>query len=314
MRIVRMSPVLFLFLMPALAFGAGTHSGDAVMLKGLLSKMGFSAEPQPVATAPSETLAQLRDAAAARLRAETFVDEVIADPDNPAVLHVTVRNNKNEPVTVTVDVTNIHGRLYILRNDVDRDAALDNLAASILSAVRKPELDLRNVYANVRFRQPSPDDTAPTSALTEPLAGDVSIVFQLDTPESLNGLAHADVGEHSLDAIREAARDNILREMSKLSEERIDDRMVAYRIEDNPPLTPAIVLTDAFWAMVDKAFPGGVYLMLRQRDEVAVIDRNAPSALQTARQLIDVAKHRGTDFLSDRIFERREGRLVAIDE
>ncbi|MDU0360418.1 hypothetical protein RWK44_08340 [Rhizobium sp. 25PS6] len=89
---------------------------------------------------------------------------------------------------------------------------------------------------------------------------------------------------------------------------------MSYRIDDNPPLTPAIVLTDEFWAMVDKNFPDGAFLILRQRDEVAVIDRKAPSALNTARQLIDMAKHCGVDFLSDRIFERRDGRLVTVTE
>ncbi|WP_261321018.1 hypothetical protein [Rhizobium leguminosarum] len=55
-------------------------------------------------------------------------------------------------------------------------------------------------------------------------------------------------------------------------------------------------------------------LILLQRDEVAVIDRKAPPALITARQLIDMAQHRGVDFLSDRIFERRDGRLVTVTE
>ncbi|TBZ08396.1 hypothetical protein [Rhizobium leguminosarum] len=283
------------------------------MFKTLLSKIGLRSEAQPISAAPPETLAQLRDAVAARLRSEPEVEEVAIDPGNPAALRVRLANGGSEAVTGTVDVTNVYGRLYTLRNDLDREAAIENLVQSILVTVRRPELDLQHVFANIRFRQPGNEQDAATS-LAEELAGDVAIVLQLDTPQSLVGLSRADLGERSIAEIRQAAQRNILREMPKLQEERVNDHMIVYRIDDNPPLTPAIVLTDEFWAMVDKNFPNGAFLILRQRDEVAVIDRKAPSALITARQLIDMAKHRGVDFLSDRIFERRDGRLVTVTE
>ncbi|MBY5763670.1 hypothetical protein HFO06_11275 [Rhizobium leguminosarum] len=283
------------------------------MFKTLLSKIGLRSEAQPISAAAPETLAQLRDAVAARLRSEPEVEEVAIDPGNPAVLRVRLANGGSEAVTGTVDVTNVYGRLCTLRNDLDREAAIENLVQSVLVTVRRPELDLQHVFANIRFRQPGNEQDAATS-LAEELAGDVAIVLQLDTPQSLVGLSRADLGERSVAEIRQAAQGNILREMSKLQEERVNDHMIAYRIDDNPPLTPAIVLTDEFWAMVDKNFPDGAFLILRQRDEVAVIDRKAPFALITARQLIDMAKHRGVDFLSDRIFERRDGRLVTVTE
>ncbi|KAF5884563.1 hypothetical protein [Rhizobium sp. PEPV16] len=283
------------------------------MFKTLLSKIGLRSEAQPISATPPETLAQLRDAVAERLRGEPEVEEVAIDPSNPAVLRVRLANGGSEAVTGTVDVTNVYGRLYTLRNDLDREAAIENLVQSVLVTVCRSELDLQHVFANIRFRQPGNEQDAATS-LAEELAGDVAIVLQLDTPQSLVGLSRADLGERSVAEIRQAAQGNILREMSKVQEERVNDHMIAYRIDDNPPLTPTIVLTDEFWAMVDKNFPDGALLILRQRDEVAVIDRKAPSALITARQLIDMAKHRGVDFLSDRIFERRDGRLVAVTE
>ncbi|WP_260685778.1 hypothetical protein [Rhizobium laguerreae] len=313
MRIVNLSAGLALILTPAAAYADTTHQGNADMFKTLLSKIGLHSEAQPISAAPPETLAQLRDAVAARLRSEPEVEEVAIDPGNPAVLRVRLANGGSEAVTGTVDVTNVYGRLYTLRNDLDREAAIENLVQSILVTVRRPELDLQHVFANIRFRQPGNEQDAATS-LAEELAGDVAIVLQLDTPQSLVGLSRADLGERSVAEIRQAAQGNILREMGKLQEERVNDHMIAYRIDDNPPLTPAIALTDEFWAMVDKNFPDGAFLILRQRDEVAVIDRKAPSALITARQLIDMAKHRGVDFLSDRIFERRDGRLVSVTE
>ncbi|MBY3038902.1 hypothetical protein HFN98_01590 [Rhizobium laguerreae] len=283
------------------------------MFKTLLSKIGLRSEAQLISAAAPETLAQLRDAVAARLRSEPEVEEVAIDPGNPAVLRVRLANGGSEAVTGTVDVTNVYGRLYTLRNDLDREAAIENLVQSVLVTVRRPELDLQHVFANIRFRQPGNEQDAATS-LAEELAGDVAIVLQLDTPQSLVGLSRADLGERSVAEIRQAAQGNILREMSKLQEERVNDHMIAYRIDDNPPLTPAMVLTDEFWAMVDQNIPDGAFLILRQRDEVAVIDRKAPSALIAARQLIDMAKNRGVDFLSDRIFERRDGRLVTVTE
>ncbi|MBN9982292.1 hypothetical protein [Rhizobium laguerreae] len=313
MRIISLSACLALILTPAAAYADTTHQGNADMFKTLLSKIGLRSQAQPISTTPPETLAQLRDAIAARLRSEPEVEEVTIDPGDPATLRVRLANGGREAVVGTVDVTNVDGRLYTLRNDLDREAAIENLVQSVLVTVRRPELDLQHVFANIRFRQPGNDQDAATS-LAEKLAGDVAIVLQLDTPQSLVGISRADLGERSVAEIRKAAQRNILREMSKLGEERVNDHMIAYRIEDNPPLTPAIVLTDEFWAMVDKNFPDGAFLILRQRDEVAVIDRKAPSALITARQLIDMAKHRGVDFLSDRIFERRDGRLVAVTE
>ncbi|MBY3226876.1 hypothetical protein [Rhizobium laguerreae] len=283
------------------------------MFKTLLSKIGLRSEAQLISAAAPETLAQLRDAVAARLRSEPEVEEVAIDPGNPAVLRVRLANGGSEAVTGTVDVTNVYGRLYTLRNDLDREAAIENLVQNVLVTVRRPELDLQHVFANIRFRQPGNEQDAATS-LAEELAGDVAIVLQLDTPQSLVGLSRADLGERSVAEIRQAAQGNILREMSKLQEERVNDHMIAYRIDDNPPLTPAMVLTDEFWAMVDQNIPDGAFLILRQRDEVAVIDRKAPSALIAARQLIDMAKNRGVDFLSDRIFERRDGRLVTVTE
>ncbi|ASR09578.1 hypothetical protein CHY08_01585 [Rhizobium leguminosarum bv. viciae] len=313
MRIVNLSAYLALILTPAAAYADTTHQGNADMFKTLLSKIGLRSQAQPISAAPPETLAQLRDAVAARLRSELEVEEVAIDPGNPAALRVRLANGGSEAVTGTVDVTNVYGRLYTLRNDLDREAAIENLVQSVLVTVRRPELDLQHVFANIRFRQPGNEQDAATS-LAEELAGDVAIILQLDTPQSLVGLSRADLGERSVAEIRQAAQGNILREMSKLQEERVNDHMIAYRIDDNPPLTPAIVLTDEFWAMVDTNFPDGALLILRQRDEVAVIDRKAPSALITARQLIDMAKHRGVDFLSDRIFERRDGRLVTVTE
>ncbi|MBY5777352.1 hypothetical protein HFN59_09535 [Rhizobium leguminosarum] len=313
MRIINLSAGLALILTPAAAYADTTHQGNADMFKTLLSKIGLRSEAQPISAEPHETLAQLRDAVAARLRSEPEVEEVAIDPADPAVLRVRLANGGREAVTGTVDVTNVYGRLYTLRNDLDREAAIENLVQSVLLTVRRPELDLQHVFANIRFRQPGNEQDAATS-LAEELAGDVAIVLQLDTPQSLVGLSRADLGERSVAEIRQAAQRNILREMSKLQEERVSDHMIAYRIDDNPPLTPAIVLTDEFWAMVDKNFPEGALLILRQRDEVAVIDRKAPSALITARQLIDMAKQRGVDFLSDRIFERRDGRLVTVTE
>ncbi|WP_246727392.1 hypothetical protein [Rhizobium leguminosarum] len=313
MRIVNLLAGLALILTPAAAYADTTHQGNADMFKTLLSKIGLRSQAQPISAAPPETLAQLRDAVAARLRSEPEVEEVAIDPGNPAVLRVRLANGGREAVTGTIDVTNVYGRLYTLRNDLDREAAIENLVQSVLVTVRRPELDLQHVFANIRFRQPGNEQDAATS-LAEELAGDVAIVLQLDTPQSLVGLSRADLGERSVAEIRQAAQRNILREMSKLQEERVSDHMIAYRIDDNPPLTPAIVLTDEFWAMVDKNFPEGAFLILRQRDEVAVIDRKVPSALITARQLIDMAKHRGVDFLSDRIFERRDGRLVTVAE
>ncbi|MEI1249375.1 hypothetical protein [Rhizobium aouanii] len=313
MRIINLSAGLALILTPAAAYADTTHQGNADMFKTLLPKIGLRSEAQPISATPPETLAQLRDAVAERLRSEPEVEEVAIDPGNPAVLRVRLANGGREAVTGTVDVTNVYGRLYTLRNDLDREAAIENLVQSVLVTVRRPELDLQHVFANIRFRQSGNEQDAATS-LAEDLAGDVAIVLQLDTPQSLVGLSRADLGERSVAEIRQAAQGNILREMSKLQEERVNDHMIAYRIDDNPPLTPAIVLTDEFWAMVDKNFPDGAFLILRQRDEVAVIDRKAPSALITARQLIDMAKHRGVDFLSDRIFERRDGRLVTVTE
>ncbi|UIJ78086.1 hypothetical protein U8P73_14665 [Rhizobium beringeri] len=145
MRIVNLSVGIALILTPAAAYADTTHQGNADMFKTLFSKIGLRSEGQPMPAAPPETLAQLRDAVAARLRSEAAVEEVAVDPGNPAVLRVRLANRGSEAVTGTVDVTNVYGRLYTLRNDLDREAAIENLVQSVLVTVRRSELDLRHV-------------------------------------------------------------------------------------------------------------------------------------------------------------------------
>ncbi|WP_226951377.1 hypothetical protein [Rhizobium terrae] len=314
MRTIRHAIRIAAVLLPAAACAETGSGGEAIIFKSLLSKIGVS---RPVSRQPSETLGELREAVIARLRTEAQVKNISPDPDNPAVLRVELGGSAGKTINVTVDVTNVHGRLYTLRNDADRQAAIENLVQGIVAVVRKPEIDFNRIYANIRFRDKNLMPSGPSSpadALVEELAGDIAVVYQLDTPHSLSGVSHADIGDRSLDEIRQIARKNILREMSKLSEERANEHILTYQISDNTALSPAIVLTDEFWARVDRAFPAGALLILRQRDEVAVIDRRAPLALQLARRLIDMAKQRGIDFLSDHVFERRDGRLVVVAE
>ncbi|WP_261334713.1 hypothetical protein [Rhizobium leguminosarum] len=109
------------------------------------------------------------------MRSEPEVEEVAIDAGNPAALRVRLANGGGEAVMGTVDVTNVYGRLYTLRNDLDREAAIENLVQSVLVTVRRPELDLQHVFANIRFRQPGNEQDAATS-LAEELAGDVAIV------------------------------------------------------------------------------------------------------------------------------------------
>lgn len=287
--------------------------GHQIMFKSLLSKIGFSGGAAAAQDQPPETIGQLRDAVVERLRREPEVQEITGDVADPAVLRVKLLDAGGETVDGTANVTNVYGRLYTLKNDLDRAAAIENMAQSILVTVRRPEIDMARVFANIRFRAPEGSDAPDSATLSEPLAGDIRIVYQLDTPESLMGLSQADLGAHSMEELRAAARQNITREMASLQEERVNGGIVAYRLPDNPPLTPAIVLTEEFWARVARDFPDGALLILRQRDEVAVIDRKAPGAMGTAQRLIGMARERGTDFLSDLVFERRDGKLEVAE-
>lgn len=312
MRIAWLFVALVLLVAPMMASATPTKPGGTDMFKSLLSKIGIGTQTHQAAGAPRETMADLREAVAERLRKESEIRDIRLDPNDPAVLTVTAASDGSEPMNNTINLTNVYGRLYILQNDADRAQAIENVVFMVLSSVRQPALDLGNVYANIRFVPPDAQGAEGTATFTDPFAGDVSIVYQIDTPQSLHTLSFSRIGNIPVETLRKAARENILREMPKLHLERAGD-IIAYRIADNTPITPSIVLTDEFWAMVDKEFPGGAYMMLRLRDEVAVIDRNAPDATGQMRRLIDVARERGIDFLSDRIFERRDGSIVAVD-
>lgn len=288
-------------------------------IRSLLGKLGIglAVAGQPAgAQAFNETVEQLREAVIARLRAESRVTEILPDPGDPAQFMVVTRDSAGQELKQTIDVGNVYGRLYVLRNDADRTGAIENLVQGVLAAGQKGEIDFARVFANVRYAggPTIPVTGLPSEALMEELVGDVAIVYQLDTPHSLAGLARIDVGDRSMEEVRRIARQNILREMAKLREEPVNDTAVAYQIDDNTPITPAIVLTDEFWAKVEKRFPRGALLIMRQRDEVAVLDKASPDSLSFARQLIDMAKQRNVDFLSECIFEWRGGRLVVIED
>lgn len=282
------------------------------MLKNLLSRVGRTKK-----AGDEESIAQLRDDVMARLKGEPEVVAVRPDPKAPAVFEVELSEASGSTLSGTVDVTNVHGRLYVLRIDSDRAAAIDNLANSLLASARRPELDLARVFANVRFAgapASGPAGRAPNDKVAEPLAGDLAVVFQLDTPSSLIGLSYEDLGDTPLEVVKRAARENIVREMANLVETPTKDNFVLFQLAGNDALASAIVLADEFWERVSAHFPDGALLILRRRDEVVVIDRHSPDAMGMARKLIEIAKQQGVDFLSDHIFERRDRTIVALEE
>jgi hypothetical protein len=147
----------------------------------------------------------------------------------------------------------------------------------------------------------------------EKIVGDLVLSYAF---EHSNGYAHAQRDELAtlkLDSPRATAINNLARMLPRLSAEDEGGPIVLYSIDENFSLGPGLILLDAFWKHVQKRFPEGAIFINPRRDQVFLIDKRDPAAMDHARRLIDATFTDDYALQSRGIFDRVDGRLVLLE-
>jgi hypothetical protein len=292
----------------------GTISRAAV---ALISLSGF------VVTAYSDTLkfenvAALRAEVIFRLKTDRSTKEAIPDPTDPARFTVNRERSTGKDLELQVDVTNLLGRIRDLPS-AEAETEIQRFLSVLVLSDTEDNFDAGHLIANIRPREhlsalKSNDDTPEKEPVYEDLAGDVVVLYQIDAKDTLASVPSSDIRGRSREELRELALENINRQMPKVRQNEILPGISIFTVEGNEAISPALLLTDKFWALLEPQFPGGVFIAIPRRDAVVVFDRRLPNAAQITRNFIDKVFKDEPDLLSEYIFERRDGRLLVVAE
>jgi uncharacterized protein YtpQ (UPF0354 family) len=249
-------------------------------------------------------IAEFRELVIAALKRQPGVESAVVDPSDPAKI-----NTKIGDTDVTSDVTSIFGYLNAYP-DEDAKAAIDRFVRVLTDA--HPKASESNLVAVVRTLQYVDQIKSPAlELLYEPLVGELAVVYMADLPDSLSPVAAKDFPGWTHADLRSVALDNVKKWLPKIVSDGQLGIAYLYYVEGNTILSTSLVLLDEFWLSIKSEFPGDVLFALPRRDQLFVFDASNPQAQSAARQMIDVTFKDGFNLLSDKIFERRNGKLLA---
>ena len=250
-------------------------------------------------------MAEFRELVVAALKRQPGVESAVVDPSDPAKI-----NTKIGDTDVTSDVTNIFGYLNAYP-DEDAEAAIDRFVRALTDAhLAKASED--NLVAVLRTLEYVDQLKSPgMELLYEPLVGELAILYMADLPDSLSPVAPKDFPDRTLSDLRGIALNNVKKWLPKIVSDGQLGIFYLYYVDGNTMLSTSLVLLDEFWLSIKSEFPGDVLFALPRRDQLFVFDASNPQAQSAARQMIDVTFKDGFNLLSDKIFERRNGKLLA---
>jgi uncharacterized protein YtpQ (UPF0354 family) len=250
-------------------------------------------------------MTDLRDAVIAIVKRKPGVTGVVPDAGDPAKINMQVGGK-----TVTVDLTNLMNRI---RAYPDEDAG--ELIAQFTAAIddmQKQAVSEANLVAVLRD-QAYVDQISKMKGglLKESFVDGLVIVYMADMPGSMSVVTRSefprDVGEaHNI------ALNNVCKWLSRV---KSDDRLrvtTLYFIEGNTLLSPTVILLDEFWTSIKGRYPGDVLIAVPRRDQLFIFNDNAEGPA-LARRMIDVTFKDNLNLLSDRIYARRNGKIVAVE-
>ena len=253
---------------------------------------------------PFSNMAEFRGLVIAELKRQPGIDSAVADPSDPAKI-----NAKIDGAEVMADVTNVFGHLNSYP-DEDADAAIHRLVRGLVET--RPKASEENLIAVIRTQQYVEHlKSMSLDFLYEPLVGEIAVVYMADLPDSVSPVAPNDFPGRTLSDLRRVALDNVKNWLPKIVSDGEVGTIYLYYVEGNTMLSTSLVLLDEFWLSIKAQFPGDVLFALPRRDQLFVIDASNPQAQSAARQMIDATFKDGCNLLSDKIFERRNGKLLA---
>jgi hypothetical protein len=256
----------------------------------------------------SAAIAEFRERVMADAKKRLDADSVVADPEDPAKYTVT----KGEWSTIS-DVTNLFG--YLKAYPDEAEEAVRRFVNSIAEAMEPPSVDESDIVAVIRHRS-YVDDAKATGhgdILHEALGADLMIVYMADRPDSMTPVKPTDFPDKDATAIRTIALDNVRRWLPRVVSNDKLRASVLYCVEDNPMLSPSLILLDEFWASVAARFPGDVLIALPRKDQLFVFD-DSTVALTLARRLIAATVEEGFNLLTSNLYARRGGKVVPVTD
>lgn len=250
------------------------------------------------------TMAELRDHIIGILRQTPGVTEVV--PDRAAAEKLSF---KVGDTAVSSDLTNLYNRLSAYSDDDPETTIGEYIRAFTQFAQGEGSFVLvlrtESYIAEIGKMMPN--------LLHEPYVGDLRIAYMVDRPESLTPVSLDDFPDKSADDIKSQARANARQWLDKVVAEDAFGVGQLYYVEGNTTLSPSLVLLEEFWTSIKSRFPGDVLIAAPRRDQLFVFD-DTPDAKAIARRLIDVTMKEDFSLLSNRLYARRGGKIVAAEE
>lgn len=270
---------------------------------GLASFLAAWWKPAQARAASFSDIAEFRQHIIGILKDRHLAEDVVPDPDDPAQFKMTAHGEGS-----TVNLTNIFG--YVQANPDDSASQIDRFIRSITYDHNQP-VDVGDIVAVIRTQEYA-NELAP-EFLREPLAADLVIVYLADEPDAMKPLSRKDVPGKNLADVRKVALDNLRKWLPKVgSDDGLKDG-VLYVVEGNELLSTGLILLDDFWKAVADRFPGDVLIALPSRGEIFLFD-DKPELHAGIRRLIDATGQDGAAILSARLYARRGGKIVAVDD
>ncbi|WP_292181427.1 DUF1444 family protein [Mesorhizobium sp.] len=250
-------------------------------------------------------LTEFRELVIAAIKQHPGVESAIAEPSDPAKI-----NTKIGDVDVTTDVTNLFGYLNSYPNE-DAEAAIDRFVRG-LAETRLTKVSEDNLIPVIRTLQYVEHlKSMGLDLLYEPLVGEIVVLYMADLPDSISPVAPKDFPGRKFSDLREIALNNVKKWLPKIVSDSQLGFACLYYVEGNTMLSSSLILIDEFWLSIKSQFPDDVLLALPRRDQLFVFDAGNPQAQVGASQIIEVTFNDGFNLLSDKIFERRDGKLLA---
>jgi uncharacterized protein YtpQ (UPF0354 family) len=248
----------------------------------------------------------LREAVIEIIRRKPGVSSAVADASDPA--KIIVRANEQ---TFTADLSNLMNRIRAYP-DENPDKLIHEFTASI-GDLQNRSVGEENLIAVLRDKayvdQISKIKGGP---LIEPFVGELMLVYMADMPGSMSPVARNEVLK-DLAELRTIALSNIRKWLGHV---KSDDQLqvgTLYFVEGNTMLSPTLILLDEFWTSIKDRYSGDVLIAVPRRDQLFIFNDNAQGAA-VARRLINITFQDNFSLLSDQIFARRDGRIVAVKE
>jgi uncharacterized protein YtpQ (UPF0354 family) len=249
----------------------------------------------------------LREAVVEIIRRKPGVVGVVPDARDPAKIVVRVGEQ-----TSTIDLTNLLNRIRAYP-DENKDKLIAEFAASIDDLQNKYFRE-ENIVAVLRTKA-YVDQVSEMmrGALAEPLVGELMIVYMADMPSSMSPVVQDALPGKNLAEVRDIALSNVRRWLGNVISDGQLQIATLYYVEGNTMLSPTLILLDEFWTSIADRYPGDALIAVPRRDQLFIANDDV-NGRSLVRQLINVTFAEDFNLLSQRIFARRDGKIVAVDE